>query len=60
LLAINLWLLLSGLPQALGVERGCGAGLSVGAYHAHLADLYYSTGTVYDLLCGALFLGALV
>src|SRR5207247_3480443 len=23
----------------------------LGAYHAHLADLYYSTGTVYDLLC---------
>jgi hypothetical protein len=23
----------------------------IGAYHAHLADLYYSTGTAYDLLC---------
>jgi hypothetical protein len=23
----------------------------LGAYHAHLADLYYSTGTIYDLLC---------
>ena len=23
----------------------------LGAYHAHLADLYYSTGTLYDLLC---------
>lgn len=22
-----------------------------GAYHAHLADLYYSSGTLYDLLC---------
>jgi hypothetical protein len=30
----------------------------LGAYHAHLADLYYSTGTIYDLLCAALFLGA--
>jgi len=23
----------------------------IGAYHAHLADLYYSTGTAYDLFC---------
>jgi hypothetical protein len=23
----------------------------IGAYHAHLADLYYSSGTAYDLLC---------
>src|SRR5690349_5715415 len=32
----------------------------IGAYHAHLADLYYSTGTIYDLLCAALYLGAFV
>jgi hypothetical protein len=30
----------------------------LGAYHAHLADLYYSTGTIYDLLCAAFFLSA--
>lgn len=30
----------------------------LGAYHAHLADLYYSTGTVYDLLCGIFYLSA--
>jgi len=30
----------------------------LGAYHAHLADLYYSTGTIYDLLCTAFYLGA--
>jgi hypothetical protein len=30
----------------------------LGAYHAHLADLYYSTGTIYDLLCAAFYLGA--
>lgn len=28
----------------------------LGAYHAHLADLYYSTGTIYDLLCCLFFL----
>src|SRR5262249_20195882 len=32
----------------------------IGAYHAHLADLYYSTGTVYDLGCCTLYLGAFV
>lgn len=32
----------------------------LGAYHAHLADLYYSTGTVYDLLCYACWFGAFV
>jgi hypothetical protein len=30
----------------------------LGAYHAHLADMYYSTGTIYDLLCTAFYLGA--
>ncbi|HWC98799.1 MAG TPA: glycosyltransferase family 39 protein [Candidatus Sulfopaludibacter sp.] len=28
----------------------------LGAYHAHLADLYYSTGTLFDLLCCLFFL----
>src|SRR5260370_17477884 len=23
----------------------------LGAYHAHLGDLYYNSGTIYDLLC---------
>ena len=31
----------------------------LGAYHAHLADLYYSTGTVFDLLCFLFYFGAL-
>jgi hypothetical protein len=30
----------------------------LGAYHAHLADLYYTTSTVYDLLCFCFFLTA--
>jgi hypothetical protein len=32
----------------------------LGAYHAHLADIYYSTGTLYDLLCGVFLMGAFV
>jgi hypothetical protein len=32
----------------------------LGAYHAHLADLYYSTGTVYDLLCFLFYFSALL
>jgi hypothetical protein len=32
----------------------------LGAYHAHLADLYYSTDTVYDLLCFLFYFLALV
>jgi hypothetical protein len=30
------------------------------AYHAHLADLYYSSGTIYDLLCSFFLLAAFV
>jgi hypothetical protein len=30
----------------------------LGAYHARLADLYYSTGTIYDLLCGVFYMTA--
>src|ERR1035437_6379801 len=32
----------------------------LGAYHAHLADLYYSTDTVYDLLCFLFYFLALI
>ena len=38
----------------LGLARSREVGVLaclIGAYHAHLADLYYSTGTAYDLLC---------
>src|SRR6185436_6356459 len=27
----------------------------LGAYHAHLNDLYYNSGTIYDLLCFTFF-----
>jgi hypothetical protein len=62
------WLLLAGNLAllycfALRLARSTFvAGLTclLGAYHAHLADLYYSTGTIYDLLCYTFWLGAFV
>jgi hypothetical protein len=60
LLLVNLALLYR-LCVRLSGSREIGAlACLLGVYHAHLADLYYSTGTVYDLLCCAFFLGALV
>jgi hypothetical protein len=51
LLAGNL-VLLYGVASRLSGSRVVGAiACLLGAYHAHLADLYYSTGTLYDLLC---------
>jgi hypothetical protein len=32
----------------------------LGAYHAHLGDLYYNSGTIYDLLCFTFFYLALI
>jgi hypothetical protein len=32
----------------------------LGAYHAHLDELYYNSGTIYDLMCFAFYYGALV
>ncbi len=32
----------------------------LGAYHAHLDELYYNSGTIYDLLCFAFYYGALI
>lgn len=52
----NLWLLYR-FCQRLSQSREVAAlACLLGAYHAHLADLYYSTGTIYDLLCCLFFL----
>src|SRR6266571_946073 len=32
----------------------------LGAYHAHLGDLYYNSGTIYDLICFFFFYLALI
>lgn len=52
--------LLYGLCLKLSRSREVAAlACLLGAYHAHLADLYYSTGTVFDLLCFLFYFGAL-
>lgn len=60
LLLINLGLLYVLCRKLSGSSEIGALACLLGAYHAHLADLYYSTGTVYDLLCGALYLSALI
>ena len=58
LLAGNL-VLLYAIAVRLSGSRVVGAiACLLAAYHAHLADLYYSTGTIYDLLCFAFYWGA--
>jgi hypothetical protein len=60
LLAGNL-VLLYAVCARLGGSRLVGAlAALLGAYHAHLADLYYSTGTIYELLCFTFYWGAVL
>jgi hypothetical protein len=60
LLLVNLALLYRFCVRLSGSKEIGALACLLGAYHAHLADLYYSTGTIYDLLCCAFFLGAFV
>jgi hypothetical protein len=56
LLLVNLALLYRFAERLTGSREAAALCCLVGAYHAHLADLYYSTGTIYDLLCFLFFL----
>jgi len=56
LLLANLALLYSFCRRLSGSREVAALACLLGAYHAHLADLYYSTGTIYDLLCFLFFL----
>jgi hypothetical protein len=59
LLSVNLVLLYL-VSATLSASREVGAlACLLGAYHAHLADLYYNTGTLYDLLCFAFYWSAI-
>jgi len=58
LLLANLALLYRFCLRLAGSREIAGLACLLGAYHAHLADLYYSTGTIYDLLCGLFLLWA--
>ena len=56
LLLANLALLYRFCRSLSGSREVAALACLLGAYHAHLADLYYSTGTIYDLLCCLFFL----
>jgi hypothetical protein len=58
LLVLNLGLLYGFCRRLTGSREAAAFACLLGAYHAHLADLYYSTGTVYDLLCYTFYYGA--
>jgi hypothetical protein len=60
LLAANLVLLYFFCARLSRSPLVPGLACLLGAYHAHLADLYYSTGTIYDLLCFTFWFGAFV
>ena len=51
LLLANLALLYAFCVRLTGSREIGALACLMGAYHAHLADLYYNTGAVYDLLC---------
>jgi hypothetical protein len=56
LLLANLALLYRFCRALSGSREVAALACLLGAYHAHLADLYYSTGTLFDLLCCLFFL----
>lgn len=58
IMGINLWLLYA-TARELGGARETGVLTALlGSYHAHFVDLYYNTGTVYDLLCFFFYVAA--
>lgn len=59
LLLANLALLYRFCRRLAGSRETAALACLLGAYHAHLADLYYSTGAIFDLLCWFFFLWAL-
>jgi len=58
LLALNLGLLWRFTLRLSGSHEVAFLALLLAGYHAWFVDLYYSTGTVYDLLCYSFYLGA--
>lgn len=58
LLLANLALLWRFCIRLSGSREIAALACLLGAYHAHLADLYYSSGTFYDLLCCLFLLAA--
>jgi hypothetical protein len=51
LLATNLLLLYRWCARLAGSREAAALACLVGAYHAHLADFYYASAIIFDLLC---------
>ncbi|HTM49452.1 MAG TPA: hypothetical protein VL285_12245 [Bryobacteraceae bacterium] len=60
LLLINLGLLYVFCRRLSGSREAAALACLIGAYHANLGDLYYNSGTIYDLLCYTFFYLALI
>ncbi|MCS7314939.1 MAG: hypothetical protein NZ554_05675 [Bryobacteraceae bacterium] len=60
LLLANLYLAWRLMQAASGCWAVASLGATLGAYHAYFSDLYYSTATIYDLLCYGLYCGTLL
>jgi hypothetical protein len=60
LLLANLGLLYAFCVRLARSREAAALACLLAAYQAHLADLYYSTGTIYDLLCFFFLFSALV
>jgi len=60
LLAGNLVLLYAVAARLSGSRTVAAFACLLGAYHAHLADFYYSDDTIFDLLCFAFYWGAVL
>lgn len=58
LLALNLGLLWRFTLRLSGARETAFLALLIAAYHAWFVDLYYSTGTIYDLLCYSFYFGS--
>lgn len=59
LILANLALLYRFCKLATGSAAAAALACLLGAYHAHLADLYYASATIYDLLCCFFFFAVL-
>ncbi|HWB97387.1 MAG TPA: hypothetical protein VG672_11805 [Bryobacteraceae bacterium] len=60
LLGCNLLLLYRLILGLTGLREVALVATFLGSYHAWFIDLYYSAGTIYELLCYGLYLGALL
>ncbi|MGJ5817241.1 hypothetical protein [Paludibaculum fermentans] len=58
IMTLNLGLLWRFTLRLSGSRETAFLALLIAGYHAWFVDLYYSTGTIYDLLCYAFYLGS--